>query len=96
MAGRCWRLSGEPSVSAAWKPKVCADLFFIQSASLTAGSHPPSLAYQRFEGKGERQQLQEVERDCQRHVRRPEQQHRSRQVPCTVGGTVNGSSLTSI
>ena len=62
---------------------VCADLFFLQPASLTDGSHPPSyvLAYQRFEGKGERQQRQVVERDCQRRVQRPEQQRRSRQVP---------------
>ena len=75
MAGCCRRLSGEPSVSAAWKLKVCENLFFLptEPASLNGGSHPPShvlasLAYQRFEGKGERQHRQEVERDCQHRV----------------------------
>ena len=45
VAGCYRRLSGEPSVSAAWKLKVCADLFFLQPTSLTGGSHPPFSSY---------------------------------------------------
>ena len=67
-------------------------LHLLVDPILLRTSYVASLAYQRFEGKREREQRQEVERDCQRRVRRPE---RSRQVPRTVGGAVNGSSLTS-
>ena len=54
VAGHCRRLSGEPSISAAWKSKVCRPIlspvrWWIPSSFVLA-----LLAYQCFEGKGDR------------------------------------------